>query len=221
MPRFPALAFSLTAIFAFGAAASLDSTDASGLKEALRLASERAVQATSSPNGFLDNAKIRIGLPGSLGKMASGLRAIGMGGQVDELEVTMNHAAEKAAGEATPVFVDAISQMSIQDASGIVTGGDTAATDYFKKTTSATLRERFRPIVDQAMQSVGVTKQYDALVGRYKSIPFSSAPKLDLTGYVTDQALAGLFTVVGEQEQKIRTNPAARTSDLLKQVFGR
>jgi hypothetical protein len=144
-----------------------------------------------------------------------------MSAQVDELEVTMNHAAEKAAGEATPVFVDAISQMSFQDASGIVTGGDTAATDYFEKTTSGTLRERFRPIVDQAMQSVGLKQQYDALLGRYKAIPFASSPKLDLTNYVTEQALAGLFTIVGEQEKQIRTNPAARATDLLKQVFGR
>jgi len=221
MPRSQALALSLAALFALGAAASLDTTDASGLKEALRLATERAVQSTSRPNGFLDNAKIRIGLPGALGKMASGLRTIGMGAQVDELEVTMNRAAEKAAGEATPVFVDAIHAMSFQDASEIVTGGDTAATDYFEKTTSETLRTRFRPIVDQAIRNVGLAQQYDQLVGRYTSIPFSSTPKLDLTGYVTDQALAGLFTVVGEQEKQIRTNPAARATDLLKQVFGR
>ncbi len=213
------LALSVAAWFALGAA-PLESTDASGLKEALRLATERAVGLTSSPNGFLDNPKIRIGLPGGLGKMTSGLRAIGMGAQVDELEVTMNHAASKAAGEATPVFVDAIQKMSFQDASGIVTGADTAATDYFEKTTSATLRTRFRPIVDQAMTNVGLTQQFDQLVGKYQSIPFASAPKLDLGGYVTDQALAGLFTVVGEQEKQIRTNPAARATDLLKQVFG-
>jgi hypothetical protein len=120
------------------------------------------VKATSQTNGFLDNAKIRIGLPGSLGKMATGLRAIGMGAQVEELEVSMNRAAEKAAGEATPVFVDAITQMSFQDASGIVTGGDTAATDYFEKTTSDPLRTRFRPIVEQAMQNVGLAKQLRA-----------------------------------------------------------
>jgi hypothetical protein len=178
------------------------------------------VKSTSQAGGFLDNAKIRIGLPGALGKMTSGLRAIGMGPQVDELEVSMNHAAEKAAAEATPVFVDAIKQMSFQDASAIVTGGDTAATDYFEKTTSAPLRQRFRPIVDQAMQNVGLAKQYDQLVGRYTSVPFASAPQFDLTGYVTDKTLSGLFTVVGEEEKQIRTNPAARATDLLKQVFG-
>ena len=210
----------LTAFLGLGAAGLPVSTQTSGLKEALRLATERAVKSTSQSGGFLDNAKIRIGLPGALGKMTSGLRAIGMGPQVDELEVSMNHAAEKAAAEATPVFVDAIKQMSFQDASAIVTGGDTAATNYFEKTTSVPLRQRFRPIVDQAMQNVGLAKQYDQLVGRYTSLPLASAPKFDLTGYVTDKTLSGLFTVVGEEEKQIRTNPAARATDLLKQVFG-
>jgi hypothetical protein len=187
----------------------------------LRLAAERAVGATSQPGGFLDNARIRIGLPGALGQMTSGLRAIGMGAQVDELEVAMNRAAEKAAGEATPVLVDAIGQMSFADVSGVVTGGDTAATEYLEKTTREPLRERFRPIVDQAMQSVGLVAQYDQLVGRYNAIPFVLAPDFDLTGYVTDGTLSGLFTVVGEEEKKIRTDPAARATDLLKQVFGR
>jgi len=215
------LALALPALLGLGAAQLPDSTEVSGLKEALRLAAERAVGATSQPGGFLDDARIRIGLPGALGQMTSGLRAIGMGAQVDELEVAMNRAAEKAAGEATPVFVDAIGQMSFQDASGIVTGGDTAATEYFQKTTSDPLRERFRPIVDQAMQSVGLAQQYEQLVGRYNAIPFVLAPDFDLAGYVTEKTLSGLFTVVGEEEKKIRTNPAARATDLLKQVFGR
>ena len=205
MQHVRALAVSLAALFTLGAAGSVDSTNTSGLKEALRIATERAVKSTSQTNGFLNNKKIRIG----------------MGAQVDELEVSMNRAAEKAAGEATPVFLDAITQMSFQDAGRIVGGGDTAATDYFEKTTSQPLRTRFRPIVEQAMQNVGLAKQYEQLVGRYKSVPFTSTPKLDLTSYVTDKALSGLFTVVGEEEKKIRTNPAARATDLLKQVFGR
>jgi hypothetical protein len=212
-----AIGIFLAAALTVGAAAN----DAAGLKEALGLATERAVSSTSRAGGFLDNPKIHIGLPGSLGKMASGLRAVGMGAQVDELEVAMNRAAEKATSEATPIFVDAIKGMSFQDASAIVTGGDTAATDYFEKTTSDKLRTRFRPIVEQAMQKVGVAQQYEQLVGRYKSMPFASAPQLDLTSYVTDKTLAGLFTVVGEEEKQIRTNPAARATDLLKQVFGR
>jgi hypothetical protein len=133
----------------------------------------------------------------------------------------MNRAAEQAAGQAAPVFVDAIASMTLQDAAGIVRGGDTAATDYFERTTSDPLRARFRPIVEQAMQQVGLAQRYDRLVGRYTALPFASKLNLDLPGYVTEQTLAGLFHVVGEEEKRIRTNPAARTTELLKQVFGR
>jgi Protein of unknown function (DUF4197) len=196
-----------------------DVTASSGLRDALRIATERAVHTTSQAGGFLDDPEIRIKLPGSLETMANGLRALGMSAKVDELEVAMNRAAEKAAGEATPVFVDAIEAMSFQDAAGIVRGGDTAATSYFERKTTVPLRAKFRPIVDAAMKRVGVAQQYDALVGQYSTLPFASVPKLDLTGYVTDQALVGLFKVVGDEEKKIRTNPAARTTELLKQVF--
>ncbi|HTO55551.1 MAG TPA: DUF4197 domain-containing protein [Myxococcota bacterium] len=197
-----------------------DATASSGLKDALKVATERAVSATSKDGGFLNDPKIRIPLPGKLEGMATGLRAVGMGSQVDELEVAMNHAAEKAAGEATPVFVDAIQGMSFEDAAGILRGNDTAATTYFKKKTTAPLTAKFRPIVDEAMKNVGVTKLYESLVGQYTSTPFVSAPKLDLNGYVTDKALSGLFTVVGDEEKRIRKDPVARSTDLLKQVFG-
>lgn len=216
------LAVALSGLLALAAAPVSDGTAAAGLKEALRVATERAVQSTSKTNGFLDNPSIRIGLPGKFSGAATALRGIGMGAQVDELEVAMNHAAEQAAHEATPVFVDAIGKMSFQDASGILSGGDTAATQYFEKTTTDPLRTRFSPIVAQAMKSVGVTKLYDQLVGSYTSaVPFASAPKLDLNAYVTDETLDGLFKVVGAEEKKIRTNPTARATDLLKQVFGR
>jgi len=215
-------ALPLAVLLLLGAAPLPDATTAAGLKDALRIATERAVTSTSKTNGFLDNPKIRIPLPGALGSMSTALRGIGMGGQVDELELAMNHAASKAASEATPVFVDAISKMSFSDATGIVNGGDTAATQYFQKTTTAPLRTKFAPIVGDSMKEVGVSKLYDALVGQYTAaIPFASTPKLDLDGYVTDKTLAGLFTVVGEEEKKIRTNPTARATDLLKQVFGR
>jgi hypothetical protein len=198
-----------------------ESSDASGVKEALRVATERAVRSTAQPDGFLGNPQIRIGLPGALGKLASALRKVGMGEQVDELEVAMNRAAEEAAGQAAPVFVDAIASMTFQDAAGIVTGGDTAATDYFERTTSDPLRARFRPIVEQAMQHVGLAQRYDRLLARYDALPFASKLNLDLPGYVTEQTLEGLFHVVGEEERRIRTNPAARTTELLQQVFGR
>jgi len=203
------------------AAALDDPTAVAGLKDALRVASERAVTAVSAPGGFLDNPKIRIPLPGGLDGMAEGLRALGMGAQVDELEAAMNRAAEQASGEATPILVGAVQQMSVKDAMGIVRGSDTAATKYFQKTTTAPLRTKFEPIVATAMKDVGVAKLYESLVGRYTSaVPFASSPKLDLNGYVTDRALAGLFLVMGEEEKQIRTNPAAQATDLLKQVFG-
>ena len=215
----PLLPFAALALL--GAAVS-QSTTVSALKDALRLATERAVATTSRTNGFLDDPEIRIRLPGKLDSVAKGLRAVGQGAKVDELEVAMNRAAEKAAGEATPVFVDAIKQLNFEDAAGIVKGGDTAATEYFQAQTTDPLRARFRPIVDQAMKGVGVTKTYDQLLAQYKAaVPFASAPKLDLNGYVTDLTLAGLFSVVGEEEKKIRSDPSARATDLLKQVFGR
>jgi len=210
----------LAVVFAAYATQLSDATTASGLKDALKVATERAVSTTSKSGGFLDNPKIHIPLPGKLESMATGLRAVGMGAQVDELEVAMNHAAEKASGEATPVFVDAIQGMSFQDAAGILKGNDTAATSYFKKKTTAPLTTKFRPIVDDAMKDVGVTKLYESLVSQYASTPFASAPKLDLGSYVTDQALSGLFKVVGDEEKRIRKDPVARSTDLLKQVFG-
>jgi len=212
-------ALALVIAFASYASQLSDGTTASGLKEALRVATERAVQHTSKPGGFLDDPRIRIPLPGRLDGMATALRAVGMGAQVDELDVAMNRAAESAAGEATPVFVDAIQGMSFSDAAGILRGSDTAATSYFKKKTTAPLTAKFRPIVDAAMRNVGVTKQYEALVGQYATTPFASVPKLDLTGYVTEQALAGLFKIVADEERSIRKDPAARTTSLLQQVF--
>jgi hypothetical protein len=207
------------AFAAYASQLSDATTTASGLREALSVATERAVETTSKSGGFLDDPRIHIKLPGKLETMANALRAVGMGAQVDELEVAMNHAAESAAGEATPVFGDAIKSMSFDDAAGILRGGDTAATTYFKKKTTVPLTAKFRPIVNDAMKNVGVTKQYEALVGQYTSTPFVSAPKLDLNAYVTDQALAGLFKVVGDEEKRIRKDPAARATELLKQVF--
>jgi hypothetical protein len=159
-------------------------------------------------------------LPDSLETMAKGLRAIGMGSQVDELEVAMNRAAEKAAGQAKDVFWQGIRQMSFADAQAILQGGDTAATEYFDRTTRPTLRARYEPIVARTMDQVGLVRTYDDLVGRYTALPFTKKPAFDLRSYVTDKALDGLFTVLGEEERKIRTDPAARTTKLLREVFG-
>jgi hypothetical protein len=151
--------------------------------------------------------------------MATGLRAVGFGGQVDELEVAMNRAAEQASAEATEVFWQGIRQMSFSDARAILTGGDTAATEYFERTTREPLRQRFEPIVAERMRGVGLARLYGDLVARYVALPFTKEPNLNLEGYVTDGALDGLFRVLGEEERRIREDPAARTTALLKEVF--
>jgi hypothetical protein len=193
----------------------------SGLKQALEIGTRNAVGLTSRKNGYLNNPLIRIELPGALDTMAMGLRAVGLGAPVDELEVAMNRAAERAAGEATAVFWQGIRQMTFSDAVGILNGGDTAATEYFERTTRGTLRARFEPIVSNKMNEVGLVRSYDQLIGRYEAIPFTKKPSLDLRSYVTDKSLDGLFAILGEEERKIRTDPAARVTPLLRQVFGK
>jgi hypothetical protein len=201
-------------------ARSGDSSAAAGLKEALEVGTRNAVERTSSADGYLGNPLIRIALPDSLQTMAKGLRAVGLGAQVDELEVGMNRAAERASGEAVDVFWQGIRKMTFSDAMGILNGGETAATEYFDRTTRDALRARFEPIVASKMNEVGLVRTYDDLAARYAALPFTEKPSLDLRGYVTGKALDGLFTVLGEEERKIRTDPAARVTPLLKQVFG-
>jgi len=203
------------------ASASGEGQVVSGLKQALEVGTRNAVDLTSRRNGYLDNPLIRIELPGALDKMASGLRVVGFGAQVDELEVAMNRAAEQAAGKAADVFWQGIRQMSFTDAVGILNGGDTAATDYFERTTRDTLRARFEPIVSAKLDEVGVVRSYDQLVGRYEAIPFTSKPSFDIRSYVTDKSLDGLFKILGNEERKIRTDPAARVTPLLQDVFGK
>jgi hypothetical protein len=190
-----------------------------GLKQALEIGTERAVGRTSQQDGFLRNPRIRLGLPDSLQTMAAGLRAMGLGERIDELEVAMNRAAEQASAEATEVFWQGIRQMSFADARSILAGGDTAATAYFERTTREPLRERFEPIVAERMRSVGLVRLYGDLVARYAALPFTAKPTLNLERYVTDGALDGLFRVLGEEERRIREDPAARTTALLKEVF--
>lgn len=204
----------------FGAAGPPgESTIVAGLKQALEIGTERAVGRTSKPDGFLGNPAIRIGLPDSLDTMATGLRAVGLGSSIDELEVAMNRAAEEASGEATEIFWQGIRQMSFADARAILAGGDTAATGYFERTTRQPLFERFEPIVARRVRSVGLGRSYSDLVDRYAALPFASKPDLNLERYVTNRALDGLFSVLGEEERRIRRDPAARTTALLKEVF--
>jgi hypothetical protein len=197
-----------------------EGSTAAGLKEALEVGTRNAVDRTSRADGYLGNPLIRIALPDSLQTMAKGLRAVGFGAQVDELDVAMNRAAESAASEAGDVFWQGIRKMTFSDAMGILKGGDTAATEYFERATRDSLRTRFEPIVGSKMNEVGLVRSYDDLTARYAALPFTQKPSLDLRGYVTEKALDGLFTVLGEEEREIRTNPAARVTPLLKEVFG-
>ena len=185
------------------------------------MGTERTVATTSSPDGYLGNALIRIALPEQFDTAASTLRSAGLGSYVDDLETGMNRAAELAAAEATDVFWTAIKQMTLADGFAILNGADTAATDYFHGKTSASLRSRFEPIVAGSMQEVGVARLYDQAIDMYNRIPLVEKPEMvDLQDYVTDRALSGLFTVLGQEEQKIRRDPVARTTELLQRVFG-
>lgn len=194
---------------------------ASGLKEALQVGTENAVRETGRLDGYFGNPQIKIPMPENLKTMEKGLRAVGYGDQVDEFVLSMNRAAERAAPEAKAIFWEAIRQMTFRDAQKILHGGDTAATDYFRRRTTERLATAFRPIVSDAMDQVGVTRQYKELVGRAQGIPFLKVEEFDLDDYVVRRALDGLFYILGEEERKIRREPAARVTDLLKEVFGR
>jgi hypothetical protein len=198
-----------------------DSKIASGLKQALQIGAENAVKLTGKTDGYYRNEAIKILLPKDLRSLERGLRAVGAGAKIDEFELSMNRAAENAAPEAKRIFVDAISKMSIEDARKILNGGDTAATDYFKSKTTAELTTAFRPIVKKSMEKFSVTQQFNALAGQVQSIPFAKSPSLDINQYVVTKALDGLFFMLGEEEKKIRTDPAARVTSLLKEVFTR
>ena len=199
-----------------------ENTVIAGLKEALKVGTERTVTATSAEGGYLGNALIHIALPDQLVSAAATLRDAGLSRYVDDLETGMNRAAELAAAEATDVFWNAITQMTVADAFFILNGPDTAATEYFRGKTSGSLELRFQPIVVGAMAEVGVARLYNQVMDLYGAIPFTDKPEMvSLEDYVTDRALSGLFTVLGQQEQKIRSDPVARTTDLLRRVFGR
>jgi len=198
-----------------------DSTIASGLKDALSVGTKNAVNLVSQLNGYFGNQAIKILLPDKIQKAAELAGKVGYQKQVDEFILSMNRAAEKAAPKAASYFSDAIKEMSIDDARKILSGGNTAATDYFKSKTSAKLYDEFKPSVTESMNQVGVTHAYNAMMGKVPSVPFAKPESVDLDHYVTTKALDGLFYTVGQEEQKIRTNPAAQTTDLLKKVFGK
>jgi hypothetical protein len=198
-----------------------DKTGAAGIKEALAVGTERAVQNLSAKDGYFGNAAVKILMPPKIQKVADVARAAGYQKQVDEFVLSMNRAAEAAAPLASRYFGDAIRDMTLQDVQGILRGGDTAATDFFSSKTRDKLYAAFKPTVAQKVNEVGATRAYKDMMDRYEKVPLMGSQSLDLDDYVTNKSLDGLFHVVAEEERKIRTNPAARTTDLLKTVFGK
>ena len=192
-----------------------------GLKEALTVSTRNAVAATGRPNGFLENEAIKILLPDKLKKVGNGMRLIGMGSQVDALEVGMNRAAEQATPAAKQIFIDAVTRMSFADARQILSDGDTAATDYFKRQSADKLSEAFAPIVHQAMENVGVVRQYDQLMKNPMAARVAASQNFDLDEYVVGKTVDGLFYVMAQEETKIRKDPRAQTTSLLREVFAR
>ena len=191
----------------------------SGLKQALEIGTRNAVRTVGRTDGYFKNPEIRIPLPENVRKVEKALRATGFGSQVDQFELSMNRAAERAAPEAEAIFWDAIKQMSFADARQILEGPDDAATRYFQDKTSSRLQKTFKPITHQAMSEVGATRHYQSLDAKIRTIPFAEQVSFDLDQYVTEKALSGLFLMLAEEEKKIRQDPAARVTDLLKKVF--
>ena len=203
------------------AGAADERTNAAGIKEALAVGTERAVNSLSQRDGYFGNQAVKILMPSSIQKVADAARMLGYQKQVDEFVLSMNRAAEAAAPVAAGYFKDAIRDMTLEDVRGILTGGDTAATAFFERKTREKLYAAFKPTVSKKVDEVGATRAYKDMMGRYEAVPMMGRQSLDLDHYVTEKALDGLFRMVGEEERKIRTNPAARTTDLLKTVFGR
>lgn len=200
---------------------SLSNADAvGGLKDALIQGSAAAVSKLGVENGFLGNDKVKIPLPDALKRVEGGLRLLGMKKQADELVTAMNRAAEKAVPEAKALLVGAVKKMSVQDAKGILTGGDTAATEYFRKTTSGELTQKFLPIVTKATAKVGLAEKYNNLAGKGAQLGLVDANQAKIESYVTQKTLDGLFLMIAEQEQAIRKDPVGSATGMAKKVFG-
>ncbi|HXQ51834.1 MAG TPA: DUF4197 domain-containing protein [Stellaceae bacterium] len=206
-----------------GAGAGLSQGDiGAGLKDALKVASQRVVGRVGKTDGYNGDPSIRIPLPEPLTKIEGPLKTVGASGMLDDLQVRMNRAAEQAAPKALNIFENAVASMSISDARGILSGPQDAATQYFKRTTSASLTSSFRPIVDSALSNVGAVSTFKSVQAKAGDIPFAGqeVQGFNLTDFTVGKALDGLFHYMGVEEAAIRTNPAARTTDLLKKVFG-
>ncbi len=194
---------------------------AGGLKEALTKSTGTSVASTGRVDGYFKNQAIKILLPSQLQTVGQGMRMMGMGAQLDDLELSMNRAAEQAAPAAKQILINAITKITFDDARKILSGGDTAAADYFKKTSTTELTQAFTPIVHQSMENVGVIRQFNAIAQNSIAGPSLGGQSFNLDSYVVGKALDGLFYELGQEEKQIRTNPAAQTTALLKEVFGK
>jgi len=192
----------------------------SGLKAALEKGSQAAVAQLGRTDGFFGNPQVKIPMPDSLTRTDRMLRRVGMGKYADELILTMNRAAEAAVPEAKQLFVDSIRKMTVNDAKGILTGGDTAATEYFRRTTRDPLHGRFLPIVKQATARVNLAHKYNEYADKGVALGLVKKQDADLDEYVTQKALDGLYFVVSEEEKKIRKDPLQAGSNIIKKVFG-
>ena len=206
--------------FAAGLESVSNADAASGLRQALTDGSAAAVARLGAVDGYFGNPQVKIPLPPSLKRIESGLRLLGMRKQADELVLTMNRAAEAAAPEAKALLIDSVRKMTVQDAKQILTGGDTAATQYFRRTTQAQLTERFLPIVKKATDRVGLAQQYNSMAGQAASLGLVKEDQATIERYVTQKALDGLYFMIGEQEKAFRQNPLGASSDIVKRVFG-
>lgn len=216
----------LLALFITGAVnhtvnAQLSNLDVSaGLKEALNKGVASSVQKLSATDGFFKNAVVKILMPPEAQKAERTLRDMGLGAQVDQAILSMNRAAEDASKSAAPIFINAIKGMTLNDALGILKGGDSSATVYLRQKTTPQLLSAFTPVIKASLDKVDATKYWTTVTSTYNKVPFVKKVNTDLTNYVTEKALAGLFYEIAQEEVNIRKNPVARTTDILKKVFG-
>lgn len=191
-----------------------------GLKQALEVGTGNAVGILNKTDGYFADALVKIAFPSEAQRAADKLRQLGMGKLVDDFVLTLNRSAEKAAAEAKPIFVDAVKQMTFADARNILQGPDNAATEYFKGKTTPALTAKFSPVISNALNSCNATKYWTDITSTYNKIPLVTKVETDLVKYTTGKALDGLFLKLAGEEKKIRTNPAARVTELLQKVFG-
>jgi hypothetical protein len=208
-------------IFSLGHAQSFKTDEiAKGLKEALKVGTTRSIELLSKPDGFFGNAAVKILMPPEAVKVEKTLRNLGFNKQVDEAILSMNRAAEDASKSAAPIFVKAIQEMSIEDAFGILKGSDDAATKYLQTKTTDSLTKRFRPIIEASLKKVDATKSWNSIVTQYNKFSFRKINP-DLAAYVTERSLNGIYLQIAAEEAKIRKDPVARSTDLLKKLFGK